>query len=168
MLEMLQLPADSNTFWIALEALAIAAAAIFAGVILFVEFPKLRAEATARRIEGFKYAMDVLESDPFIKSYEGFNYLLDHASAGVQQRDLAHAVQSVLKSLDIIGFLIERNYLEEEFFLGQEGFRLGFLGERLSAIETSAAPFGLGNAAKLYPRGRALLHQAEKWRRERE
>lgn len=149
-------------FWSALEALATASALGF----IYVQVRHLRREAIAYRVEGFRYAMEIVGSADFQKLIEEFNFLMDASNVGRWPHDLPRNVRAILRDLEIIASLISSGYMDENLFLRVQGLHLGDLGERIHILEEGKDSPHFAYERQIYPNGRALLRRAEEWRNE--
>jgi hypothetical protein len=154
---------DPATFWQAVEALATTGALIF----IFLEIPRLRREAVASRMEGFRYAMDIVGSDPFQKRLDDFRRNMDAGDIGRWPQDMPPIVRALLRDLEIVAALILEKHIDADLFLQVEGLRLGDLGERIRMLEEGKGTPNLQFERELYPKARALLQKAEEWRQQK-
>jgi len=151
---------DPSIFWGAMEAIA----TLIAASVIIYEFRRLRQENVAHKVEGFQYALKLLEADDFKRYIEGFNFLADSSNAGELRSKMPPIVQGILQTMEIINLLISERYLSEDFFFKIEGIRLANLSEKIRLFEEGKETPQFEEQRRLYPNGRDLLYRAEKWR----
>lgn len=149
-------------FWSALEALATVLALGF----IYFEVRRLRRESIAYKVEGFRYAMEIVGSAEFQKLIDEFNYIMDASDMGDWPLKLPGIVRGILRNLEIIASLINSGYMDENLFLRVQGLHLGELGERIRILEEGKDTPHFDYERQIYPNGRALLRKAEEWRNE--
>lgn len=149
-------------FWPALEALATALALVF----IYFEVRRLRRESVAYRVQGFRYAMEIVASADFQKLIEEFKITMDASDVGRWPHDLPRIVRGILRDLEIVASLISSGYMDENLFLRVQGLHLGEIGERIRLLEEGKDTPRFDDERQIYPKGRALLRKAEEWRNE--
>lgn len=151
---------DPAIFWPALEAIATVAALTF----IYFEVRRLRQDAIASRVQGLRYAMEIVGSKQFYALVEQLNHTLDVSGVEKWPHDLPPIVRGLLKDLEIVASLISNHYLDEDLFLRVNGLLLGAIGERISVVETDKTTGWFERERLVYPDGRELLRKCERWR----
>ncbi len=145
--------------WSALEAVATSLAAI----VIFWQLRRLRQEAVAHKVEGLKYAMEIVGSNDFQDKLQKLNQVLYNGDPFQFGQTLLPIVQGLLQSLEIVDLLIKTGYLEEQFFFRIEGLRLAELSTNIRLLEEGKDTPRFEDQISLYPNGRALLRRADDW-----
>ena len=146
-------------FWPALEALT----TVLAAIVIISELRRSRREAVAHRIDGFKYAMEVLGAEGFRCAVEDFRQTLDGGNPALWHTSLPPVVSRILRSLEIVALLIEQEYLDQGFFFRIESLNLQDLAMRIRVLEEGLDTPRFEEETRLYPRGRELLRRAQEW-----
>jgi len=155
---------DPTVFWPALEAIATTLALVF----IYFEVRRVRQESVASRVQGFRYAMEIVGSPEFQDLVRRFNYTMDASNVDKWPHELPQIVREILRNLEIVASLISTRYLDEGLFLRVHGLLLGYIGERVSVVETDKTTKWFEWERQVYPNGRALLKKCEGWRNARQ
>lgn len=164
---------DAGLVWAAIQAIAacIAAyetclgvlAATVAAIVVVPEFLRIRREETAHQFRGFEIATSLLSSDAFLAAARA---LQDDPGVSVHPdwfNFYPPLLHEVLRTAELLDFLIREGHLDEPFLLRLYGYRLGKLAKQVSAVEQSYQSPHLFYWGTLFPKGRALLKRAEEW-----
>jgi hypothetical protein len=151
---------DPAIFWPALESIATVLALFF----IYLQVRDIRREAVAGRVDGFRYAMEIVAADEFQKLVDEFRHTMDAGNVGDWPHKLPLIVRGILRNLEIVASLIRHDYMDEQLFLQVHGLYLGKLGEQIHMLEEGHDTPRLEFERKTYPGGRALLSKAEEWR----
>ncbi len=158
---------DQLVFWSAVEAIGtvIAAIAAFTAVFLIIfEYRRIQRESLSHKIRGYEIARGILDKDPFLSAAKSIQ---EDPGPGVTYDNwfsyYPKLLFELLRGAEVLQFLIKEKHLDEEFLFRLEGFRLGELDQRISAVEQSRKSPRLLFWAELYPDGRELLRKARTW-----
>src|SRR5215211_1357013 len=100
-------------FWTAVESIATVLALGF----IYFEVRRLRHESAARKIDGFRYAMEIVASNEFQKLVDEFRFTMDASNVGTWPHELPRIVRGLLRNLEIIASLIRSDFMDEDLFL---------------------------------------------------
>lgn len=151
---------DPSIFWGALEAIA----TLVAATIIIWELRRARQETVAHKIDGFQYALKLLDSEKFEGYIKDFYHLADISNASEWHANMPIRVQGILRTMEVIDKLISDKYLDEDFFFRIEGNRLADIGTRIRIFEEGKDTPRFEEQRLLYPNGRKLLTRAERWK----
>jgi len=117
---------DAGTFWTAVEALATLGALI----LLLRELPKIKREVSAHKVEGLRFAREVLQSPEFAAAYE---VIRDVWKGGGDKypKQIDGFIVSAFAKLDLVATLIEEGYVDKRLLLYEFGNDL-YLLERFT------------------------------------
>lgn len=111
---------STQVFWSAFEAIATGAAAVIAAIVLFRELPRIRRQKSSLRIEGFRYAKEILDSTP---THSNFSIIKRARQAKSDSDFLAlyEALWDVLKTLNFVARLVDLGYVDKELVFFEYG-----------------------------------------------
>jgi hypothetical protein len=162
---------DPLLFWSGLEAIATAVAAlaaIIAAAFVIPEWRRSRREDVSHKVEGYRIASDLLSSDEFVVAARTLQENPGPAATPQWFDKYPPLLYEILRTMQIIQFLIQQDYLDEDLLFRLYGFRLSSLARLVLAIEESKQSPRIEYWSRLYPGGQELLERSKKWRASQE
>ena len=121
---------DAATFWAAVEAIATLGALL----VLIIELPKIKREASKHKVEGLKFAREVLQSPEFGGAYQ---VIRDVWKGGGD--DYPSVIDgfliTVLSKLDLVATLAKEGYVDKRLLLYEFGDDLYMLERFITNFE---------------------------------
>jgi len=103
---------DASVFWAAIEALA-TLGALF---LLIKELPKIKREVSAHKVEGLKFAREVITSAEFVAAYD----IIRDAWKGRGEEypsQIDDFIVTAFAKLDLVATLIDEGYVDKRLLL---------------------------------------------------
>jgi len=152
---------DSATFWSAIEALA----TLGALVLLMREIPKIKREISSHKIEGLKFAREVLQSSDFENSFKVIKKIWKDGGSKYPSSIDSHIVEAFSR-LDLVATLVEEKYIDENLLLYEFGPDL-YLLERFITNFEHREDTQIHGVRATYPKAYDLLKSASRYSQKR-
>ena len=148
---------DAAAFWAALEALATLGALL----LLLRELPKIKREASSHKVEGLKFAREVLQSREFVAAYDVIRSVWKSGGDDYPTEIDGFIVDAFAK-LDLVATLAREGYVDKRLLLYEFGNDLYMLERFITNFEYSTDT-KIPGVRGTFPRAYDLLKDAAKY-----
>ena len=156
---------DPAVFWSFVEAISTFAALI----VIAWQIPKIRSELVGEKLGRLIYALDLLSSEDFVKTWESFEYITSKWSPRAWEgKKLGAVLYGLLKPIDLIAKLIEQKQIVQEELFKAEGTMLANLRNKIDQLDFEGNEQAFfTDILGTYHKGLDLLSEADKWKKKK-